>query len=52
MKKDTRWVGLDVHAETIVVAVAEQSGEVLSLGTIPNASATFRRFRNGRRTTP
>ena len=36
MKKDTRWVGLDVHAETISVAVAEQSGEVLSLGKIPN----------------
>lgn len=31
-----RWVGLDVHAETIAVAVAEPDGEVRSLGTIPN----------------
>ena len=29
------FVGLDVHAETIAVAVAEQGGEVRSLGTIP-----------------
>lgn len=36
MKKDTRFVGLDVHAETIAVAVAEPGGEVRSLGTIPN----------------
>ena len=28
-----RWVGLDVHAETIAVAVAEPDGEVRSLGT-------------------
>ena len=26
MKKTTRWVGLDVHAETIAVAVAEKDG--------------------------
>ncbi len=38
MKKITRWVGLDVHAETIAVAVAEQDGEVRSLGIIPNRS--------------
>jgi transposase len=36
MKKATRWVGLDVHAETIAVAVAETDGTVRSLGTIPN----------------
>jgi transposase len=29
-------VGLDVHAETIAVAVAEPGGEVRSLGVIPN----------------
>lgn len=29
-------MGLDVHAETISVAVAEPNGEVVSLGTIPN----------------
>jgi len=34
MKKHTRWVGLDVHAETIAVAVAEEGGEVRSLGAI------------------
>lgn len=36
MKKDTRYVGLDVHAATIAVAVAEAGGEVRSLGEIPN----------------
>jgi len=35
--KNVRFVGLDVHAETIAAAVAESgSGEVRSLGTIPN----------------
>jgi len=36
MKKSIRYVGLDVHAETISVAVADEDGEVLSLGKIPN----------------
>lgn len=36
MKKSSRWIGLDVHAETIAVAVAEQDGTVRSVGTIPN----------------
>jgi hypothetical protein len=36
MAKNTRFVGLDVHAETIAVAVAEGRGQVRSLGTIPN----------------
>lgn len=36
MKKSMRYVGLDVHAETISVAVAEEDGEVLSLGKLPN----------------
>ena len=31
-----RFVGLDVHAETVAVAVAEPNGEVRSLGLIPN----------------
>jgi hypothetical protein len=36
MSKDTRYVGLDVHAATIAVAIAEGRGEVRSLGEIPN----------------
>ncbi len=31
-----RFVGLDVHAETIAVAVAEPGEEVRALGMIPN----------------
>jgi transposase len=34
--RNVRFIGLDVHAETIAVAVAEPGGEVRSLGTIPN----------------
>jgi transposase len=37
MKKSIRYVGLDVHAETISVAVAEKAGEAVSLGKLPNA---------------
>jgi transposase len=36
MGKHIRFVGLDVHAQTISVAVAEPNGEVRSLGTIAN----------------
>ncbi|MHB2006955.1 MAG: hypothetical protein ACYCOX_02785 [Acidobacteriaceae bacterium] len=32
MKEKTRFLGLDVHAETIAVAVDESNGEVRSLG--------------------
>ena len=32
--KRVKFVGLDVHAETIAVAVAEQGGEVRALGII------------------
>jgi transposase len=35
MARMTRFVGMDVHAETIAVAIAE-GREVRSLGTIPN----------------
>jgi len=36
MPSNLRYLGLDVHAETIAVAVAEPEGEVRSLGMIPN----------------
>ena len=39
-----RFVGLDVHAETIAVAVAEPDGEVRSLGVIPNRPESVRRL--------
>jgi transposase len=39
-----QFVGLDVHAETIAVAVAEPTGEVRSLGVIPNRSESIRRL--------
>ena len=38
------FVGLDVHAETIAVAVAEQGGEVRSHGTIPNRLESVRKL--------
>ncbi len=46
MKKTIRYIGLDVHAETIAVAVAEEGrdGEVRSLGTIPNTSEAVRQL--------
>jgi hypothetical protein len=37
MAKSIRYVGLDVHADTIAVAVCEGRGEGRSLGTIPTA---------------
>lgn len=39
-----RFVGLDVHAETIAAAVAEPSGEVRSLGVIANRPEAIRRL--------
>src|SRR6267143_5824708 len=44
VKKPIRFVGLDVHAETIAVAVAEPSGEVRSVGTIRNRPEAVRRM--------
>ncbi len=36
MRGTLRFLGLDVHAETIAIAIAEPDGEVRSLGTIAN----------------
>jgi transposase len=41
---NVRFIGLDVHAETIVAAVAEPSGEVRSLGTIPNQPVSIQKL--------
>jgi transposase len=42
--KSTRFIGLDVHAESIAVAVAEPNGEVRSLGTIPHEADAVRKL--------
>ena len=39
-----RFMGLDVHADTIAVAVAERSGEVRAVGIIPNRPESIRRL--------
>ena len=44
MKGKVRFLGLDVHAETIAVAVAEPDGEVRSLGAIPNRVESIRKL--------
>lgn len=44
MQETTRFLGLDVHAETIAVAIAERGGEVRSLGVIPNRPEAIRKL--------
>jgi len=39
-----RFIGLDVHADTIAVAVAELDGEVRSMGVIPNQPESIRKL--------
>jgi hypothetical protein len=39
-----RFVGLDVHADTIAVSVAEPDGEVRPLGVIPNRLESIRKL--------
>jgi hypothetical protein len=36
MKEKLKFLGMDVHAVRIAVAITEPDGEVRSLGTIPN----------------
>lgn len=43
-QKVVQFLGLDVHAETIAIAVAEREGEVRSLGTIPNRPESVRKL--------
>jgi len=44
MQEKLRFLGLDVHAETIAVAIAEPDGEVRSLGTIANRAESIRKL--------
>jgi hypothetical protein len=41
---NVRCIGLDVHAETIAVAIAEPDGEVRSVGVIPNRPESIRQL--------
>jgi transposase len=44
MKEKVRFLGLDVHADTISAAMAEPDGEVRSLGTIANRIESIRKL--------
>jgi hypothetical protein len=44
MAKNTRYLGLDVHGETIAAAIAEGRGKVRSLGQFPNRPEAVRKF--------
>ena len=39
-----RFLGLDVHANTIAIAIAEPNGEIRSIGTIPNRLESVRKL--------
>lgn len=41
--RKVRFIGLDVHADTIAVAVAEPDGDVRSMGVIPNRPESIRK---------
>lgn len=41
--RNVRFIGLDVHAETIAVAIAEPTGDVRAMGMIPNRPESVRR---------
>lgn len=44
MKEKVRFLGMDVHAETIAVAIAEPDGEIRSLGIIANRMESIRKL--------
>ena len=44
MKETLRFLGLDVHAETITAAIAEPDGSVRSFGTIANRAESIRKL--------
>jgi transposase len=46
MGKPTRYLGIDVHANSLAIAVAEagRRGEVRSLGVLPNSTVAVRRL--------
>jgi transposase len=44
MKEKVRFLGMDVHADTIAVAIAEPDGNVRSLGTILNRAESIRKM--------
>lgn len=44
MEKITRYVGLDVHGETIAAAVAEGRGRLRNLGQFANRPESVRKF--------
>ncbi len=44
MQNKVRFLGLDVHADTIAVAIAEPNGELRSLGTIANRAESIRKM--------
>ena len=43
MKKIMRYVGMDVHAETMAIAVVEDDGTEREVGTIPNRPEAIRK---------
>jgi len=44
MRKNTRYLGLDVHAETITAAIAEGRSKVRSLRQLPNRPDAVKKF--------
>lgn len=44
MRSKLRYVGLDVHVDSISVAVADDGGDAHSLGTIPNTAEAVRKL--------